>query len=441
MPLKKLSKKAKKNWSGIRRFVLEHWLSKTFQLAELESYAANNAIPNRILAPAAKMQGPSPIFLRSDDLCDISDYSGTALSPEIRLIELENVTVIGRTEFIIKDNLALYPRIIVPSEDAFMMELENRGSIQLDRRAIRIFPRAKQLHVNKAISLLGQCNGNYAHWVTEVLARFVMIDDIPEFKGLPLLVDCPVHEKLLDALDFLNVSRREIIDVLPYQRVKADHLVYITPPSMTPPETRTFFETGQLAAPKFEQFHFSTEALAKLRDRAVGMARDCLIAPKTESPWFEPPARKTRKLFLRREAWSTGNGRLLRNADDAGRALEELGFEGINIADYSFEGQILTAADSGIIVSAIGAAITNFVFREPGCIVIILSPHYAGATFYYFANLMAALGHQLIFVLGPQTRHGPGSIYNKDFRISVRLLRQAVRKAIEIAHEKKVTFS
>ena len=413
-------------------------MTEHYKLVTIEDFAATHALLIAQLEPACVVRGPRPIFLGGEGLCDVSNYDGRETSPEINRIDVPGAVAMGRTEFVLKDGQALYPGIIDPSADAFMLELENRGSVDLAAGRVSIFPRAKQLRVKRAISLLGQCNGNYAHWVTEVLARFVLIDDLPDLAGVPLLVDHPVHEKLLDALDFLNVTRREIINVLPWQKVQVDLLTYITPPSMTPPETRSFFEKGSLAAPRVEQFHFSRAALARLRERVVPMAKDCLVAPRTEEPWCEPDVPKTKRLFLRREAWTTGNGRLLSNADTVNQALEQFGFGGVNIADHSFEGQVLTACEMGVVVSPIGAALANLVFREPGAVVVILTPFYRDATFYYFANLMAALGHHLIFVLGPQARHGGATVYNRDFRISLRLLREAVRKAVEIVHQNKV---
>jgi len=424
--------RAKGQWRRARRFVLERAMTETYPLVELESHAATQSLPVRKLIPAERTQGNPPIFIRAEELCDVSGYDGSEPSPEINLFELDDVTVVGRTEFIIKDGNALYPGIIDPALDAFMMEIENRGRVDPDAGKVHIFPRAAILQVDRAISLLGQCNGNYAHWITEVLTRFTLIEELPEFEGVPLLVDHPVHEKLLDSLDFLNVSRRRIIDVLPYQKVRVGRLIYMSPPSMTPPETREFFATGELAPPRPEQFHFSAQALAKLRERTL---QDFLSPDAEES--YDPPQEKNKRIFLRRQPVSTGNGRLLRNADAVEQVLEEMGFTGIDIADHSFEGQVMAVQDVEIVVSPIGAALANLVFREPGCIAVILTPHYEKATFYYFANLMTALGHDLIFVLGPQTRHGGASVYNRDFRISIRLLKQAVRKAIEVAHEKR----
>src|SRR5690606_21036948 len=156
----------------------------------------SRSLPMRKLAPAVLVKSKAPIFIRNEELCDVSGYDGSEPSPEINLFELDDVTVVGRTEFILKDGKALYPRVIDPSTDAFMMELENRGSVDSATGKVSIFPRSAILHHERAISLLGQCNGNYAHWTTEVLARFTLIEDIPEFKGVPLLVDHPVHEKL-----------------------------------------------------------------------------------------------------------------------------------------------------------------------------------------------------------------------------------------------------
>lgn len=227
MSPKELMARAKGQWRRARRIVLERAMTETYPLVELESHAATRSFPVRKLIPAERIQGNPPIFIRAEELCDLTGYDGSEPSPEINLFELNDVTVVGRTEFIIKDGKALYPGIIDPALDAFMMEIENRGRVDPNLGKVHIFPRAAVLQADHAISLLGQCNGNYAHWITEVLTRFTLIEELPEFEDIPLLVDHPVHEKLLDALDFLNVSRRRIIDVLPYQKVRVGRLIYI----------------------------------------------------------------------------------------------------------------------------------------------------------------------------------------------------------------------
>ena len=50
--------------------------------------------------------------------------------------------------------------------------------------------------------------------------------------------------------------------------------------------------------------------------------------------------------------------------------------------------------------------------------VVVISPVFPGATFFYFANLLSCLGHNIIFVLGKQTvTQGVGyqEFYNRDF--------------------------
>lgn len=436
------------NWNGllqkskavkarVKRYVSETALSKTYQLVSLQEYCAGSNVVPRQLQPFSVAEGPKPLFLRDDALCDLSEYDGSAPSPEVSLYSLNNVEAVGRTEFILAGDRAMYPDVIEPRHDAFMMELENRGSVDLERGTVKIFPRKAVLQHDRAISLLGQCNGNYAHWITEVLTRFVLIDQMPEYQGWPLLVDHPVHEKLVDALDFLNICRREIINVLPYQRVSVGQLIYISPPSMTPPETRQFFETGSLAPPRANQFHFSGTALSMLRIRAVKMAKDLRVLPMVDEPWCEAELPEVERIYLPRRAHTTGNGRLLENGDDVEHALGCLGYTSVNIADYSFEGQVLSVQSAAIVVAPIGAALANLVFRRPGSVVIILTPQYRDATFYYFSNLMAALGHRVIFVLGLQTPRGDGNPYNRNFRVSLSLVRQATVIANEMFQNAK----
>ena len=415
-------------------------MSESYDIIALEVYASDCLISSRVLAPSNSTRVVEPLFFRNRELCEIAGYDTPPPSPEVRLYELNEVTVMGRTEFILKDGLCLYPQIIDPCKEAFMMEIEKRGSINIPESKIKIFPRGHVLKTDSAISLLGQCNGNYAHWITEVLTRLVLIDDLAEFKGWPILVDSPVHEKLLDMLDFLNCSRRTVISVASYQKVHVKNLAYITPPCMTPPETRKFFEEGVIDRPRSDQFKFSSVALARLKDKAISKSLECVVHPRFEEPWCEELLYPAKLHFFSRQAKNTGNGRFLENTDAVEIQLKEFGFSAIELADFSFQGQVLTAFESGIVVAPIGASLVNLVFSRPGCIVVILSPHYEGATFFYFANLMSVLGHQSIFVLGSQTRHGDNSIYNKNFHISLPLLRAGLLKAMELYRQKKMNL-
>lgn len=414
---------------------------RRYQLSPIEALQPGPSVAVRTIFESEVVRGPRPIFFwDGEGLCDLSGYLGEQIAPEVRIIELADVKLIGRTEFILKNRTAYYPQPLDPIDYAFMVELEGRGSVDGNRRHLRIMARRKVIRVDRAVSLLGQCNSNYAHWLLEALPRLMVFDSMPHCHGLPLLVDHPIHEKLRDALDILNEGGREIITVRPYQMVQARTLFYVTLPSITPPETRRFFDSGTLAEPKMDQFRFSREALCKLRSVASRVAPQYELFPKEigalrlhrkRSGYVRRRVQSGRValpklIYLRRSARSTGHGRLLVNGDSVEILLENRGFVTMDMADLAFAEQAQALKNAEIVVSPMGAALTNLVFCPPGCQVIILSPLYPNASYHYFANLLTALGHRAIFVLGEQVSYDIAPKYNKNFRVKLSLLEKAL---------------
>lgn len=411
--------------------------SRTYELLPLERLSGAFTAESRVILPKRMIKGSRPRFI-GGETCDLSDYDGTIVAPEVRLYRFTEVSAVGRTELIFKDGTAYFPQVLAPRLYAFMCELEGRGRVYAGHDKMTLHTRARSQRVDSAISLLSQCNGNYAHWITEVLARLVLIDQIDELHDLPLLVDHPVHEKLVHALEVMNEGRRRIIPVRNYERVHAKALVYVTLPSVTPPETRRFFETQEIDDPRADQFQFSRDALSRLSDTASAIAGDYGVIPRfgldsRSSPrltqGITPEDLQPRLVYLCREAYSTGNGRIILNEDGVKAMLSWRGFAFLDIYRLSFELQVQALQKAEVVVSPIGAALANLVFCPPGCQVIILSPFYHRASFHYFANLMTALGHSAIFVLGPQAMQGSGSIYNRDYLVRLSQLEEALAMA------------
>ena len=417
----------------IKRFVKWHVASRTFPLGELDAYAAENGLQVNTIMRGSTVRSNPPKFWGGSDKIDLSIYAGTLIAPEVKLIEIPNAVAVGRSEFIIKDGRALYPRPFDPDLYTFMLELEKRARVDLSQSRITLQLKSKVIKVGRAISLLGQCNGNYAHWVLEVLTRAAIVETIPSLQGLPFLVDSPVHETLGLALEFLNKSGREIIPVRNAQKVEAEKVFHLTSPSFTPPETRRFFESGEIDKPRPDQFRFSPDALRVLREMALQevaeyaprqnfhqhMKRDLLVDPQL--------------VYMPRKPATTGNGRHIANATAVEADLLSRGFSMVDTFSMSFEEQVLSLRSAKVVVSAIGSSLVNLVFCEPGVKVVMLSPHYPDANWFYWANLMTAMGHNIYIVLGPQCGSGASQIYHRDFRISLRLLDAALGEALKEA--------
>lgn len=405
--------------------------ARAYQLQLMETFADRYGITHTTLLDRSVISGPQPKFFGGIDSVDLTLYEGQQVAPRVTLTEFENVTAIGRSELVLHGSNALYPSPFDPALYAFMLEGEKRARVNLKRGRVKMLFRSKTRKVDTAISLLGQCNGNYAHWILEVLTRLAIINTLPELKGLPLLVDSPIHEKMMDALDVLNATGREVIPVRDAERVKLKRLFSVTSPSFTPPETRQFFATGKIAPPDRDQFQFSPDALEVLRNLALSECSQ-YVAPK--STQTKPVTRGSkpvdpRLVFLQRRQGTTGNGRHISNEAVIEGELRKQAFDVVDTYALSFEEQVMALQDAEIVVSALGAACANLVFCKPGLSVIMLSPRYPNATWFYWVNLMLAAGHKLYFVLGPQVASSSGTIYHKNFKISLKLLNEAVEAA------------
>jgi hypothetical protein len=394
-------------------------------------------------------KGAKPIFRNLPRYIDGGIYDGSVLSPKVSCHSINNAHVVGRTEFIFKDKKAYFPGIIDPKADMFMAEIEGHASITDDFNSISISVIKGTRKIDQAVSLFGQANGNYLHFLTEILSRLAVLDSLDTFFDASLLIEDNLHPKFYEALELLNVNGLNVIRISPYEMVFVEELLYISPICYTPPETRCMFTNGSLASPRRDQFVFSREGLELLRTKSVKISKKyvpCVtkrtlgINAKKHKNTLDTPgyifynhglvhSSDTEFVFLERRAVTTGNGRLVKNQDRIIHMLQNHGFICFDIADFLFEEQVMVLRDSKIVVSPVGASLGNLIFCEPGMNVVLISPVFPGATFFYFANLMSCLGHNVTFVLGKQAiEQGVGyqEFYNRDFTVPINEVLSAV---------------
>lgn len=403
--------------------------SRKYKLAILEDYATQKGYKVKKIIPEKIIHSERPRFFGGNDHLDLSIYDGISISSEVKMVRIPNCIAVGRSEFLIKDGHALYPSPFDHKLYTFMLELEGRAKVHLRNSKISLALKSRPKKADIVISLLGQCNGNYAHWVLEVLARLAVIETMPDLIGIPILVDDPGHETLKSALFELNISGREIIYVRAAQKVEANEIIFVTSPSFTPPETRRFFETKKLDKPRANQFRFSPEAIRYLRD-IRRQALEFSAPSRNRSEAFSVSKTKTSLIYIPRNPLTTGNGRHISNVGLVETLLSERDFFFVDIAALGFVEQMSALEDAKVVVSAAGAALANLVFCKPGVKVVLLSPQYRGANWWYWVNLMAAIGHRLFIVLGPQVGAASGEVYHQNFRVNLKLLDAAITEAL-----------
>ena len=370
----------------------------------------------------------------------------TLKSPQIDIFEFKNTAVMGGTNLAFHDKDVLYPDVVDPDEDMFTAEIVGEANYLSAKRELQIISTGKPCRVDRAISLLGDCTGNYAHWLLETLPRLTIINELGKWSDHKLLVDGWIHPVFFETIALADVACREIVRVSRFCRVECNHLVYVSPPSYTAPENRTKFRTGARPAPSPDTYLFSPKDMEAVRRTTVEEACRYVLGTAVTKPLpnifrvgharqiqvaihhAKNDANKgvtfggARRVYLRRTSISSGNPRHLVGDQYVETLLADYGFLAVDAAALPFPEQVLLLRDAECVVAPLGASLANLIFAPPGVKVIGLAPYYKGADYFYFSNLMGLLGHKLKYVLGPQLDQAGVHWLHRDYRVNLKAL-------------------
>lgn len=373
----------------------------------LEVYSCNRIVidtGSRISVPGPKILGnypvntvwPGQVFLKT---------------PILEIVEIEQSTVIGKSDFILWDKIAIHADLFDHVRDLTFEEVHGialikpkKGTIQL-----RLPYRVGMLEIPCAVSLLGGCTGNYVHWLTETLPKLLILDSLPQYRELPLLVDEGLHPNIIESLNLFNFYKHPIITVNRWEVVTVEKNLIISPPAYTPFEYRSSLKGGTPEI-TFDHTTYAPLAMQLMRKAAVNVTGH---TSKTYS----------KQLFLRRRSQQ----RHLLNVNQVEKLLVDKGFEVIEPDSLSFSDQIAVFRNAEVIVSQAGAALGNMIFSPAGCKVIALSAYSDHTNYYYFSNLAGVLGHNLSYVLGTMENSQGDHPAHGDISIDTAVLLEALQ--------------
>ncbi|ATB64081.1 hypothetical protein CLJ08_05445 [Pseudomonas mosselii] len=408
---------------NLPRNLVDHLYYARFQLFHLAGrgrfpLVSRSAYILKAGADKVVFQEPSVLGISGPRFVGNSNFTPIAVpwveleQPPLDIALFCGAMVMGGTNYTIIDGMVVQPDVYDVRRDVCPAELMGVAKTYTSKRQISLYTGKDQVMV-EAISLLGCCTGNYAHWLTETLPKLLYVDGLEVYNSYPLLVDEWIHPNFIDSIELIGRQKRRLIHVPRWATVKVEKLIDISPPAYVPPEHRIFHETGQLADPVAGDFPISRSALKSLKDRALEVLQ--LTMPE-----------KGLKLFLRRERQSTGNFRCIRNTEEVEKLVGTYGFTFVDPATLSFREQVSLFSRATCVVAPVGAALSNLIFSPPGCQIIGLSPYYEKANYYYFSNLMGVLEHDLYYVLGEQVSHGVGHPLHKDYLVDIQSLKIAL---------------
>ena len=361
-----------------------------FDLVRFGSYMGDHLVARIPVFTAQPTHIPGPDFLNDRNGATSATPSTVAIElPKIDVVDLHDVAVVGGTDFILAGEVALAPDCFVEFADTCPADIFGVTSTDHSQRLLQLYCTGEGIQIDAGISLLGQNTANYAHWLTETLPKLAVLNAHPQYEDLPLLVDCGLHRNIYDTIGTVGGKQRKLIFVERWQRVRVRRLVSVSQAGYEPYIPHGLFNTG---TPQIVNT-FSAPALAAMHTAVL----DTL-----------PPsdARDCEKIFLCRSDRSN-NLRGLTNSVEIEGLLRKKGYAVVDPTRMSFIEQVQACHAARIIVAPVGAALANMIFASPGCRILVLSPYYENANYYFYANLAAVLKLQFFYLLGRQSdQHG-----------------------------------
>ncbi len=357
----------------VRRYALQPW----------SEYQGGGLLQRYSLFAARTVQLPGPVFLNEPPLVD--DPGPLSIpEPEIQILEFQGASVVGGTDFVLTDRVALAPDRFMEFGDTCPAAEPGIASVDHLRKSLTLFLSRQQIRLPAAISLVGQNTGNYAHWLTETLPKLALLGADPRFRDLPLLVDRGLHPNISDSLRIVGGADRPQVELARWQEAIVDRLVGVSQTGYEPYIPHGLFNTG---IPRVIN-GFSAPGLAALRT--------AVLAGIGSGP------EEGGKVYLGRSGGSN-NLRGLANAAEIEALLRVRGFRVVDPVALPFAEQVRLCRTARLIVAPIGAGLANMIFAPPSCKVVALSPCYENANYYFYANLAGTLGLPFSYVLGRQT--------------------------------------
>ncbi len=365
--------------------IFRHPLSGKYYWRTLSDANISSVFRIKILEPE-NLQIEAPKFFGfASHKALVRTPSRQILTPRIEVIEFRDASVVGGVDFVFKFNDVLHSDLFIPSEH--YCPAENIGVISRRRNefAIDLNLTKPCIYLRDAVSMVGQCSWNYAHWLTEILPKLTIIDNINEFQSFPIIIDSDLHSNIIDSIKLINRYKRQVIQISKWSPIFVQNLIAVSSPGYE----RYVPHTISSSEPTEYINTFSRSALLELRRVVI------------ENNSEDRVEKSGNKIYLARDSYSA-NMRQICNLEIVEQTIFSRGIQKLRPEIMSFQDQVKACMRAELIIGPIGATLANMIFAPVGCKIIALSPFYDEASYHYYTNLAGVLGHNINFVLGKQ---------------------------------------
>lgn len=261
--------------------------------------------------------------------------------------KLRDVTVVGNSDFIIKDNRYLTDRVCW---DELGIYRNPHTSIKKCKKGEPLLLAGKKHSeiIEKGIFLQGRWSLNYYHWTIDILPRIRYVDELRDYENIPLLISkegCR-DDKNVGLLKQFNKFNRPII--------------YL--------EEGVFYQVKELIYPSQNTWPFwdyrgeDRAAIGAYHPKCMEIIREYVLGERENHS-------TEKKVYITR-----GDNRRLVNESEIEKCFESSGFEIVNPNNMTLEQEIEVFAQAKIVVGVVGAAFTNMVYCKSGTLIAQICP-------------------------------------------------------------------
>ena len=318
----------------------------------------------------------------------------------------------------IRDGICfVYSDIVLLSNGQVFYELKEQESIRaytnfVDEALLydtdtwcKIRPHHEVKHLPAAIKIGGMFGFNYYHFMYQILPKFSDINGIDA--SVPILLD--IAAKDVSSMDRLvkivNKQHREIIYMSYGVWYEVDNLYYVS--------------SSNFVVPNYKRHTILPENSACFSKKSIDWLRSELLPHRAD---ISTPKR----IFIARRKASSKRSY---NEAECFAAIKDFGFKEVYPEQLSIEEQMTLFNNAELIVGATGAALSNIVFANASCKVIVLSNYKFRLPI--FSSIADLVGVKMLYLHDKKLGISKDGVkLHRNFNIDVKQLNEIVTQLL-----------
>ncbi len=306
------------------------------------------------------------------------EWKNSPSYPPPYIAEIDNVVVIAGSRTIVCDSMLALNDELETGFRKFNLQPKDFDIKISDGPVLHLgLERLDNSLIPSGIHLFNEHEGNYFHWVVEILPRLFAIEHFVADSTIPLLVSDGLHPNLYMLLDLLKKPGRPVCKLKKGVWYQVRRLIY-------PSDISRIFDTYE-RPPGTDTVYMP-----------VGLLKKMAISIKEAHG--NSCTHQGRRLFLRRG----DTYRRLINEDEIIAQLEKCSFEIIDLNTLSVSGQISLFSQAEIVIGPSGAGFANIIWCSPKTVVVILHSDHPFKKYPYWDALGRVSDVNINYIAGPR---------------------------------------